>query len=796
MANHVNDNHLGEHLVRTGKLSHADLLSCLEEQQRLGGPLEKPLSEILLEKGYISPVLLQQMESMPTEPVPSEEIRAAGLKTPRSYDEPLPKEVREAMEDPARRIGHYVVLSLLGQGGMGVVYQGYDLHLHREVAIKTVLTASASQGEGRARFLREARACAKLRHPGIVAIHEVGEHEGRPYLVMEMVNGQLLSDVLDSGTASARDLARVLHGLAMALDHAHAADIIHRDIKPANVILNAEDQPLLMDFGVAHDASAQQQLTETGQLLGTPLYMAPEQVKGQGRDLGPWTDIYALGVILYRGLTGQPPFKSDNAVSLFREILMDTPEPLRSLDASIHPDLEIITLKCLEKKPQHRYPSAAAVAQDLQSFLEGQAILALPPSLWRRLERAARPWLSLLVPAVILLAGLIGWGAWVLTRPGTLRVSVKPSHAQVFVDDRRVELGDVSLKPGFHRVRAEATGHVQAERLVELNRGETLTENFSLELESGFLEVRAVPAGATLWINERPYGTPLRDQRLVIGSYDVLATMPDHYRQRFQVKIKPGEVTQETVYLPRALAWHRGKPDWYKHRLIGDVDGDGIPDIGTMHHDNVLMVLSGRTGGWLMQQPLCRRSKARYTWCDVNGDGVEDVVGRFVEDGYAFTAAFSPKGEGQWLWGHSARYSMWVKHPKVLHVPSQNGRPRLLLTVPEGLAVCQADDGSLLWTLPTPPNSEAFLVPAGNGQQEILVASSDRLSWRAVSNGQQLKARNVDGFPTGSRWKRSPKDDPTEWVARLHETTLEICGTSPRASGWSCVNLIQKTRSG
>ena len=391
-------------LISSGRLTQEQLGACLEIQRTHGGPTAVRLAQVLVDsglvsatevQGYLTPAVTARFDSdQPTSistPPPPHPTPHGRPMTSAAGAEHLPDEVRQAMADPARHVGRYVVLSMLGRGGMGIVYRGYDPQLCREVAIKMIATEKPDD-EDMVRFIREARACAKLRHPCIIAVHEVGEHQGQPYLVMDLVKGQTLEVGLKGKGLSPRKLVSVSAEIANALEHAHSAGIIHRDVKPENIIITEDGRPLLMDFGLARETSVQQQYTKTGQMLGTPLYMAPEQIQGAG--LGPWTDVYALGALLYHGLTGTPPFRSSNPAALFRAILVKEPRSPRAHNAAITPDLETLILKCLEKEPNRRYPTASALAQDLQLYLDGRAIVARPIGLsghairWVRRNRA------------------------------------------------------------------------------------------------------------------------------------------------------------------------------------------------------------------------------------------------------------------------------------------------------------------------------------------------------------------------------------------------------------------------
>ncbi|MBI3724471.1 tetratricopeptide repeat protein [bacterium] len=288
------------------------------------------------------------------------------------------------------RIGHYLLVRELGRGGMGVVFRARDTVLMRDVAIKVIHDARLATKAALGRFQREAMATARLHHPGVVSVFETGEHEGRPYIVMELVTGESLEALLARETVEPMRLAALVREVALALEHAHENGIVHRDVKPENVIVDQAGRARLMDFGLAREIGSADRLTATGQSLGTPAYMAPEQAAGDLAAQGPRTDVYGLGGILYRGLAGEPPFQGETVRELlFRVIREDAVPPSRG-NPLVPRDLETIALRCLAKDPGSRYPTAAAVALDLARFEEGQAILARPAGWFERSRSWAR----------------------------------------------------------------------------------------------------------------------------------------------------------------------------------------------------------------------------------------------------------------------------------------------------------------------------------------------------------------------------------------------------------------------
>jgi eukaryotic-like serine/threonine-protein kinase len=315
------------------------------------------------------------------------------------------------------RIPGYEVESLLGRGGMGVVFRARHIRLNRVVALKMVLSGAYAGQQERERFQREAEAIAALRYPNVVQVYDIGESEGRPYFTMEFLEGGSLSGKLASAPQRAAEAAALAATLARAVHAAHAAGIVHRDLKPANVLLTADGVAKITDFGLARRLDDGAALTRTGATLGTPSYMAPEQSLGKPSAVGPAVDIYALGAILYEMLTGRPPFLAETPHDTFQQAATREPVPPSRLNAKVTRDLETICLKCLRKEPQDRYASAAALAGDLDSFLCGEPISARPEGAARRVLRRIlrRPVQSALTAAGTLLVLVsIGVGACVV----------------------------------------------------------------------------------------------------------------------------------------------------------------------------------------------------------------------------------------------------------------------------------------------------------------------------------------------------------------------------------------------
>ncbi|MEM6927257.1 MAG: protein kinase, partial [Myxococcota bacterium] len=282
------------------------------------------------------------------------------------------------------QIGRYVVVREIGRGGAGVVYEAIDPDLQRRVAVKVLLAGDFAQARDQQRFLNEARAVAQLDHPGIVHVLEFDRHEGRAWYAMDLVEGpNLLQVIRERGRLPWRTAVRLAASLARALHHAHEQGLVHRDVKPNNVLLESDQEPRLTDFGLAlfTDESAQSRLTRTGQVLGTPSYMSPEQANGELHLIGPATDVYGVGVVLYEALTGRVPFEGDRPLSIIAAVVEGRAVPPRQLASGIPRQVEFTCLKAMQVDIGDRYRSAVDLAEDLERCLRGEPILATPPTL-------------------------------------------------------------------------------------------------------------------------------------------------------------------------------------------------------------------------------------------------------------------------------------------------------------------------------------------------------------------------------------------------------------------------------
>jgi len=421
------------------------------------------------------------------------------------------------------RIPGYDVEALLGRGGMGVVYKARHRRLNRLVALKMLIAGAYAGPPERARFQREAEAVASLRHPNIVAVYDVGDHEGCPYLTMELLEGGSLAQAMASTPQPALQAATLLIALAEAVQTAHQAGIVHRDLKPANILLTAEGTPKVADFGLARHFEEETALTLSGARVGTPSYMAPEQVTGRTGTIGPAADVYALGGLLYEMLTGRPPFRGETAAETERQVIRDEPVSPSRLNTKLPRDLETICLKCLSKEPQRRYASAAALVDDLSRFLGSQPIQARPVGWaersWRWCQR--NPTLTALLVMALALVGLaVGVGFWLERqqaerREETARREGRQSTAAEAVLLQAAGLQKQGRWPEARAVLEGAPSLVDTPALADLRQrvsqalADTRMVTTLEEIRLRLLEGRA-PSGHRLYANAfREYGIAL-----------------------------------------------------------------------------------------------------------------------------------------------------------------------------------------------------------------------------------------------------------------------------------------------
>jgi len=342
-------------------------------------------------------------------------LEASDEATALSISEPPepPTAIDPLSQTHVRRFGDYELLDQIARGGMGVVYKARQVKLNRVVALKMILSGQFASKQEVLRFRSEAEVAANLRHPNIVAIYETGECEGQHYFSMEYVQGRNLAEIARDGPLPAQRAARYLQVVAEAIDYAHQQGTLHRDLKPSNVLMDANDQPRITDFGLAKRVRGDFGLTVTGQVLGSPNFMPPEQTGAKHAKVGPASDVYGIGAILYHLLTGRPPFQAEAIEDVLLQLRENEPVAPRLLNPRVPHDLETICLKCLKKEPPKRYPTVQALVEELRRFLRDEPVLARPATgierAWRWCRR--KPVIASLASATVALVLVVAIGS-------------------------------------------------------------------------------------------------------------------------------------------------------------------------------------------------------------------------------------------------------------------------------------------------------------------------------------------------------------------------------------------------
>jgi predicted Ser/Thr protein kinase len=437
-----------------------------------------------------------------------------------------------------RQIGRYTIERELGQGGMGVVYLGYDPTLKRHAAIKMLLAAAHARLERRERFLQEAAAVARLHHPHIVQVYEIGHEQGEPFLAMEFIDGVTLQAQTRHSPQPPHEAAALVRTLAQAVHHAHQAGIIHRDLKPTNILLQVDsDQwlvvskdhtnkdslttnhyplttftPKIVDFGLAKQlGDTPASLTGSNDMLGTPDYMAPELAAGDRSLVGPTTDIYSLGAILYELLTGRPPFQAPTPMETLIQVRVNEPVPPRRLQPGLERDLETICLKCLEKEPHRRYLSAADLAADLHNYLDGRAISARRITWFGRAFRWCRRNRTITGLTAALFLGTLMAGDLLLWQ--TRQRAVAQAQAEQQIRDALVEAAEFGVLA--ETAKEETILRSRQRAAVERAAAIVAVENTSPELAAHVREQLAA-----LDQNDADYRLLSRLDEILIKTYD------------------------------------------------------------------------------------------------------------------------------------------------------------------------------------------------------------------------------------------------------------------------------------
>ncbi len=406
---------------------------------------------------------------------------------------------------PGRIVGKYTIESVLGRGGMAVVYRATQAGLDRQVALKVLSEGPTTSPERVERFFREARAAAKLAHPNIVPVHEVGDEDGIRFLAMELVDGVTLDEAIRREQIDWRGAATIVRDCARALHYAHSQGVVHRDVKPGNIMVDEAGTPRVTDFGLAR-VEGVGALTADGTAIGTPAYMSPEQAAGDQSAIGPPTDVYALGAVLYEALTGRPPATGESVLEILHAVQSVDPPPIRTLAPASPADLATVTEKAIAKELGDRYATAAELADELDRVLTGDSILARPPGpVQRGLRVAKRHPLLVAASVVAIVASVAGTGIWVQLQQ--TRSGLREANAETEAAERRAEQARLDKEARERRLRDARPAFERAESKLAVARnarrsGDDDTAHAALEQARGLVDdaLTTAPHFAEAWL--------------------------------------------------------------------------------------------------------------------------------------------------------------------------------------------------------------------------------------------------------------------------------------------------------
>lgn len=535
--------------------------------------------------------------------------------------------------------GHYQVVTKLGSGGMATVYKAYDSKLQRYVAIKKM---HGDNDKVKKRFLQEAQITAKLKHQNIIAVHEICPEKN--YIVMDFIDGEPLSEYLKGKKLSVRHGLEILRDVANAIHYAHGQKIIHRDLKPDNIMIEKESRrAVVMDFGIAKNIDAKNDLTKTGEIIGTPRYMAPEQLQGK-RKVNKQTDVYALGAILYEVLTGKQLVLGKNTMNLMYEILNVAPIPPRTRNPRLSIDLETICLKAVEKSPHKRYLTAAKFAADIDSFLKGEVISAKRRSRlyvqWQNIKK--RKSFAITVCALLLLIGYLVHRSFFAA--AYIKIILHNNQQQtihdasVMVNGAPIEVNTfVKVNAGAKKFVFTSPSYQEKSIYKQIYPGEKDTIKETLVAKKGFISLDAVLENIHVSLlrdtQTQPMElvAPIRNHALDIGKYTITFSKQNYFSYTITTEIVDDKVFHHNIHLIPMLMWSNTIFQQPKAIAIAssDIDKDGFAELiyGDKNGDLYCFSLKEQKQLWKISSHLPEIHNAgQIKIIDVNRDGIDDIV--------------------------------------------------------------------------------------------------------------------------------------------------------------------------
>ena len=543
-----------------------------------------------------------------------------------------------------KEFGNYEILGEIARGGVGIIYKARQRGLDRVVALKLLQGGSSASQESVQRFLHEAQAAAKLQHPNIVPIHDFGTEDGMYYFTMDFVEGESLADRMARGPIPARETLEIVRQVADALHYAHEHGVVHRDIKPGNILIDREGHVKVTDFGIAKEVNQEEQsrLTVTGQVMGTPRYMSPEQAGGHTARADQRSDVFSLGVTLYEMLTGQPAFDADNVFTVLHKVTSEDPPPPHRLNYKVHRDASTICEKAMEKLPERRYGTAGEMASDIGRFLAGEPIEARPVGGAERIARKLRKhWRPILLNTAIAVAviGAAAYGThvYLASRPSHLRLQLALTGVAVTLDGNLVlerDLGDaIILKPGSHLLYAEREPDFAPQTIkFETKPGERLTLPVSLVRRMGRIAITTTPPDAAVTIvtprgTRLPFRGPRVEQELPTGTYVALVHRENYLAQRIETTIEPGQTRALHFALPPINVWAvPTSGNVLSVPAVARMNDATSGDVVAGDDSGAIYCLNGRDGvaRWVFRAQDA--VQAPIALADINNDGVPDVI--------------------------------------------------------------------------------------------------------------------------------------------------------------------------